>query len=361
MIEELRAEIDAADAKLVALIAQRLRLAAEIGQAKKEAGQPVVDPAREVEVLARVSELARQGGLDERTAETFFRQLIKLARGTQSASVAFQGEPGAYSQQAAHSFFSSGVCTLPRVSLAEVFAAVGSGEADYGAVPIENSLEGSICQTYDLLLESDLAVAGEVEVRVTHCLIANPGTTLDSIRKVYSHPQALGQCQSFLQHMGWEMVPTYDTAGSVKMIKEKELADGAAIASAEAASIYGMHVLRPALEDNPHNFTRFFILAREDAPPTGNDKTSLVFSVKHQPGTLYGFLGELAKNGLNLTKIESRPTRRTPWEYNFYLDFEGHRRDEKGQTVIEGLANHTTFLKVLGSYPRANGMDVPCI
>jgi chorismate mutase/prephenate dehydratase len=154
--------------------------------------------------------------------------------------------------------------------------------------------------------------------------------------------------------MSWEVIPAYDTAGSVKMIKENNILDGAAIASAEAARLYGMRILSCALEDNPHNFTRFFVLAEMDSPPTGCDKTSLVFSVKHQPGSLYGFLGELARRGLNLTKIESRPTRKTPWEYNFYLDFEGHRLDEKVRQALSSLETFATFVKVLGSYPRAN-------
>ena len=152
-----------------------------------------------------------------------------------------------------------------------------------------------------------------------------PGTTIDMVKAVYSHPQALGQCQAFLKKLGCERVPTYDTAGSVKMIKEKGIADGAAIASSRAAEIYEMNVLARGIEDNSNNFTRFFILSGQDSPPTGNDKTSIVFSVKHKPGALYDFLKTLAARNLNLTKIESRPKRQTPWEYNFYLDFEGHR------------------------------------
>jgi chorismate mutase/prephenate dehydratase len=359
-IEELRSEIDTIDAKLVALLAARLRLATEIGRVKKDVGQSVIDPAREVEVLSRIRELAWQEGLDEGVAENIFRLLIKLARSAQEVRVAFQGEAGAYSQQAAHIYFGPSASTLPQGDLAEVFAAVRANEADYGIVPVENSLEGSISQTYDLLRESDLKIAGEIEVRVTHCLIANLGVGIDDIKKVHSHPQALGQCRSFIQHMGWEIIPTFDTAGSVKMIKEKKLTDGAAIASAEAADIYGMNILSHALEDDPRNFTRFFVLAREDVLPTGNDKTSLVFSVKHQPGALHSFLEGLAGQGLNLTKIESRPTRQMPWEYNFYLDFEGHRQDEQVKTALAALAPFATFIKVLGSYPKAHRGDPMC-
>jgi chorismate mutase/prephenate dehydratase len=352
-IEGLRKNIDSIDEKLVNLLVERLDLAAQIGQSKRESGQPVVSLDREHEVLENISRLASASGLDVESMKTVFRQIITLSRGTQAARVAYQGEPGAYSQQAAFNAFGHGTETVPMEDLEDVFHAVDSGETAYGVVPVENSLEGSISKTYDLLLESELKVAGEIELRVTHCLIVNPGTTFDTIRKVYSHPQALGQSQAFLKHMDWELVPTYDTAGSVKLIKERNITDGAAIASAEAARVYGMTVLSCALEDNPHNFTRFFILSRQDAPPTGRDKTSLVFSVKHKPGMLYRFLGDLAENGLNLTKIESRPTRAAPWEYNFYLDFEGHRLEASVKNTLCKLESYATFIKVLGSYPRA--------
>jgi chorismate mutase/prephenate dehydratase len=220
-------------------------------------------------------------------------------------------------------------------------------------VPVENSLEGIISRVYDLLLDSSLKVCGETEVRVIHCLIASPGAGLDTIKKVYSHPQALGQCRSFLKHLGCELVPTYDTAGSVKMIKEKGLSDSAAIASARAAEIYGMKVLAQEIEDNPNNFTRFFVMAKEDAPPTGDDKTSIIFSTKNRPGALYAFLGEFARRDINLTKLESRPTRLKPWQYNFYLDFDGHRTGQAAREALEWLDKTSHFVKVLGSYPRA--------
>ena len=203
------------------------------------------------------------------------------------------------------------------------------------------------------LLDSDLRVCGETELRVIHCLIANPGTRLEMVKRVYSHPQALGQCRSYLSHLTFELVPTYDTAGSVKMIKEQKITDGAAIAGTRAAEIYGMQILAREIEDNPNNFTRFFILSTEDSPPTGDDKTSIVFSVKHKPGALYEFLRELADNKINLTKIESRPSRQKPWEYNFYLDFEGHHEDKIARQALDNLEQNALFVKVLGSYPKA--------
>jgi len=186
-----------------------------------------------------------------------------------------------------------------------------------------------------------------------HCLIANPPATLDSIKKIYSHPQALGQSGAFLKHLNAELIPSYDTAGSVKMIKERGILDGAAVAGARAAEIYGMKILARGIEDNQNNFTRFFVLAREDAVATGKDKTSIVFSVKHKPGALFSALKAFADSKVNLTKIESRPTRQRAWEYNFYLDFEGHRTEKKCADALKALEKYASFIKVLGSYAKA--------
>ncbi len=230
---------------------------------------------------------------------------------------------------------------------------VEQDESQFGITPVENSLEGSISKSYDLLLDSSLKVCGEIELKVCHCLIANPGATLDSEKRIYSHPQALGQCQGFIKHLKCELIPTYDTAGSVKFIKEKMINDGAAIASPRAAEIYKMNSITCGIEDNPNNFTRFFVLAKEDAPPSGNDKTSVVFAVKHKPGALFKFMEQLAIHKVNMTKLESRPTRQKPWDYNFYLDFEGHRQDLAVREALKHLEDHVIFIKVLGSYPKA--------
>jgi chorismate mutase/prephenate dehydratase len=205
-----------------------------------------------------------------------------------------------------------------------------------------------------LLLESELKVCGETELRVSHCLIGLPGSRLDLVKKVYSHPQALGQSRAFLKHLGAELISTYDTAGAVKMLKEQGTPDAAAVASARAAEIYGMKVLAREIEDNTNNYTRFFILSTHDSPRSGNDKTSLVFSVRHQPGALYESLKTLADCQLNMTKIESRPTRQKQWEYHFYVDVESHRDEKNFKKALEGLESTTLFIKVLGSYPRAS-------
>ena len=202
-------------------------------------------------------------------------------------------------------------------------------------------------------MNSSLKVCGELDLRIIHCLIANHNATLDMIKKVYSQPQALGQCQVFLRQLGCEVISTYDTAGSVKMIKDQNIIDGAAVASTRAAEVYDMKIIAREIEDNPNNFTRFFMLSKKDSPPTGFDKTSIVFSVKHKPGAIYDALKEFADGKINLTKIESRPTRQKAWEYNFYLDFEGHHQDKIVKETLDRLEEHSSFLKILGSYPRA--------
>lgn len=267
--------------------------------------------------------------------------------------VSFQGERGAYSESAVYAFFGSSVEVNPCRELKNVFEAVQRKDTPYGVVPVENSLEGSVNMTYDLFLVYDLKVCGEVIVKIDHCLIANPSTSLDAVEAIYSHPQALAQCRNYLEKLGRELIPTYDTAGSVKMLKEKGLKNAAAIASEKAAELYGMKILAREIADNPWNFTRFFVLSEKDAPKTGKDKTSIIFSTLHAPGSLFRAIEEFANRNINLTKIESRPTKQKPWEYNFYLDFEGHRTEKNCEDALDALQKKVAFLKVLGSYPKA--------
>jgi prephenate dehydratase len=281
-------------------------------------------------------------------------------------SIAFQGEHGAYSEEAIYKQFGREVKTVPTVTIHEVFNLTESGAVDLGVVPVENSVEGSINETYDMLLSSNLTVIGEVVLRVVHCLIALRTAKLGGIRVVYSHPQALAQCRNFVTSLGIEPVVTYDTAGSVKMIKEKRLEGAAAIAGERAAAIYGLKVLKKGIEDYSTNSTRFLIVARAGAEPEGSkgqaprrggvskgSKTSMMFAVPHTPGSLYNALEVFARAKINLTKIESRPTKERPWEYYFFVDFEGRRDDPKVVKVLSELAKKTAFLKVLGSYPRS--------
>lgn len=241
----------------------------------------------------------------------------------------------------------------PCESFTEVFESVNSGDVNYGVIPIENSIEGSVNRTYDLFLEYDLNVSGEIILRISHCLIAHPNAKLDQIKTVYSHPQALAQCRKFLKKHKLKATAAFDTAGSVKMIKEQKLLGAAAIASERAAQIYNMAILIREIEDNKNNSTRFFVLDKQDSPFTGQDKTSIIFGTKSIPGALYLVLKEFAKRNINLTKIESRPTKQTPWEYHFYLDFQGHRTQNQSQRALEAIKDKTLFVKILGSYKQA--------
>ncbi|MER3407598.1 MAG: prephenate dehydratase [Nitrososphaera sp.] len=294
--------------------------------------------------------------------------------------VAFQGERGAYGEMAALQYFSSSppsnkqVTLLPLKSFADVFDAVEEKKikkADFAVIPVENSIEGSVGEVYDLLLNTKLVAVGEVYQRVRHCLLASRGVRMQDVKTVYSHPQALGQCRSYLQAKKLDAMPAYDTAGSAKMIKEQNLRNAAAIASRRAAELYDMEILEEGIEDRKNNYTRFLVMApaarhfsknrKSQQPQQGGReedgrgyKTSIIFSVKHVPGALFGILGEFADGGLNLTKIESRPTKETPWEYNFYVDFEGSLQDAPVRKALAAIKGRTSYLKVLGSYRKAS-------
>jgi len=268
--------------------------------------------------------------------------------------VAFQGERGAYSEEAVASLFKEGAEPVPCSTFDEVFALVEEGRCERGVVPVENSLAGSIHRTYDLLLRHNLYIVGELNLRVSHCLIAHPGVELSAIRRVYSHPHALAQCEYSLRELGGvEVIATHDTAGSVKWIKEQGLRDAAAIASEKAAAFYGMTVLRRGFEDEKANYTRFIALSREPVDPEGASKTSLAFAGRNEPGLLFRCLSAFALRNIDLTKIESRPIRGVPWEYIFYLDFAGSMSEERCRRAVEQLKEMATFVRIFGSYPRA--------
>jgi chorismate mutase/prephenate dehydratase len=352
-LEALRKKIDEIDARIVELIAERQKISGDIGRGKRRTSRVIEDREREMAVLRNVRNIARGLRISPGDVEGIYRRIIDASKKVQGVAVAYQGEPGAYTEEAALRFFGPSTKGVPCETLDQVFEAVEGGGAPFALVPVENSLEGSITRAYDLLLDSPLMVCGETELRISHCLIALEGATFDSIRMVYSHPQALGQSRNFLKKLNAELVPASDTAGSVRMIKEEGRLDSAAVAGARAAELYGMKILAKEIEDNPHNFTRFFVLSKEDSPPTGSDKTSIVFSLKHKPGALYDCLREFAERKVNLTKLESRPTRHQPWEYNFYMDFSGHREEKDVAAALKALEEHAVFVKILGSYPRA--------
>jgi prephenate dehydratase len=266
--------------------------------------------------------------------------------------IAYQGEPGAYSEAAALRL-APHADTLPCRSFEDVFAAVEAGTATEGIVPIENSIAGSIHRNYELLVEHELPIVGEVELRVEHALLAAPGVRLDSVRRVYSHPQALAQCERFLRSLpGVEIVATYDTAGSAKMIRDEQITDAAAIAAERAAVIFGLSVLRAGIQDYDANITRFLIIRRKAIPIGEPDKTTIVFSVNNQPGALFKALSVFALRDIDLTKLESRPIRGRPWEYLFYADLAISRDDLRCARALVHLGEFARSLRTLGTYPR---------
>lgn len=265
--------------------------------------------------------------------------------------IAFQGERGAYSEDAAISFFKESVEAIPHTTFYDAIESTEIGKSDYTVLPVENSLEGSVGESYDLLFTTKLSVVSEIYHRINHCLIGFQN--LEKIDTVYSHPQALGQCRGFIQKNQLKPIPTYDTAGSVKILLELKKENIACIASKRAAEIYKVPVIKEGISDNPNNYTRFLILGKIKHEQTSKDKTSIIFSIKHTPGALYNVLEKFNLNKINLTKIESRPTKTTPWEYNFYVDFEGHQDQENIQKALSAIKPNTLFLKILGSYPRA--------
>ncbi len=264
--------------------------------------------------------------------------------------IAYQGEPGAYSEAAALRF-SPSATTLPCTSFDDVFAAVDTGKTTHGILPIENSIGGSIHRNYDLLLEHELPVVAEVLLQVSHNLLAFPGTKLQDIRKVYSHPQGLAQCEGFLSSLkGVEIVATYDTAGSAKMIRDQELKDAAAIASARAAEVFGLESLAAGIQDFKENITRFILISKAAADPEKADKTMIVFTLPNSPGALFKALSVFALRDIDLTKLESRPVRGRAFEYLFYADIAVPRQDLQCTRALVHLAEFAKSMRTLGSY-----------
>ena len=270
--------------------------------------------------------------------------------------VAFQGERGAYGEEAVVAYYGAEVLPVPRVSFADVFQAVASGEAERGLVPIENSQAGSINEVYDLLRTAGLFVTGEICRPINHCLLCLPGQRLGDITRVLSHPQALAQSDAYLRGLNVEIVAAYDTAGSAKLIREQELRGVAAVASARAAELYGLEVLASGIQTIAGNYTRFVELNRQPVqPPAEGAKTVLLLATSHTPGALYRALGEFAVRGINLLKLESRPSRERPWEYVFYLDIEGSPAQAPVAEALAALTDKAAFVQVFGSFRRDPG------
>lgn len=266
--------------------------------------------------------------------------------------IAFQGEPGAYSEAAALEHFGPNAQPLPCENFETVFSLVEKGRAAYGMIPIENSLAGSIHRNYDLLLQNNVRIVGERYLRVRHCLLTIPGARMEDIEKVISHPQALAQCDRYLRNHNLKSEAFYDTAGAAKHLATTRDPHLAAIASRRAGEVYGMQILADGIEDNQANFTRFLVIAKEPATPGEDAKTTIVFALRNQPGSLFKALSVFALRDIDLTKIESRPLVGTPWDYLFYVDFAASTETTVVKRALEHLEEYAVSLRILGSYPR---------
>ena len=349
-VDALRKKIDQIDEKVVALLNDRASLAARIGHSKRRNNEEVYVPSREQQVLQRVCRLSR-GPLSEQAIRAIFREVIGVCRSLESPlKVAFFGAEATYSHLAAREKFGSAATFLPTATISEVFQEVEQGRVSFGVVPIENSTEGVVAHTLDLLVESDLRICAELFLDIHHNLLSQEGRGGD-IDKIASHPQALAQCRRWLSsHFPNAKLEEVASTAHAAMMAAKN-PKVAAISSSLAKEIYDLQVVAENIEDQSHNSTRFLIIGRNDARPSGDDKTSLVFSVKDQPGILHRMLEPLAKSRINLTKIESRPLKNKPWEYMFFIDFRGHQEESGIKRAIKKLEKSCIFLKVLGSYP----------
>jgi chorismate mutase/prephenate dehydratase len=349
-LQPLREQIDSIDAQILDLLSQRGRVAQQVGHVKAETDAPVFRPEREAQVLRRVAE-RNPGPLKDQDVQTIFREIMSSCRALEKrVTVAYLGPAGTFSEQAVYQQFGSAVEGLPCVSIDEVFRATEAGTADFGVVPVENSSEGAINRTLDLLLATTAVISGEVSIPVHHSLMTKTGS-MDGVKVVCAHSQALAQCQVWLNlhHPGVERRAVASNAEAARMASEDPAV--AAIASEMAGEQYQLGVVQAHIQDDPHNRTRFLIIGSLRTDRSGQDRTSLVLAVPNKAGAVYNLLAPLATHGVSMTRFESRPARMGTWEYYFYVDIEGHLQDPAVARALEELKDNAAFFKVLGSYP----------
>lgn len=352
-LEPLRDRIDALDEQILVLLNQRAQVALQVGDVKKrfDATGPVLKPEREALIIRRLQTI-NGGPIPESAVAAVWGQVISACRGLESVlTVAFLGPQGSFSEQAAYEHFGQAITSLRCESFDEVFRSVEAGQADVGMVPVENSTEGAVNRSLDLLLHSSLKVLGERTIRIHHNLLTRTGG-LEGVKRVLGHPQALAQCQAWLSrnHPGMDRQPVASNAQAARMASEDPLC--AAIAGDAAAAAWGLSAVVSGIQDDPQNQTRFLAVGARDAGPTGNDKTSLIMAVPNRAGAVYEMLAPLSKHGVSMTRLESRPARTGQWEYYFYVDLLGHHQDEAVQEALSELRQQVAFFKILGSYPR---------
>lgn len=359
-LAKLRDQIDALDDRVLVLLNERARLAQAVGHLKLangEEGGPIYRPEREAQVVRRL-QAANAGPLPAEAVERLFKEVMSACRALeQPLSVAYLGPAGTFSEMAAVKHFGLSTQGVPVASFDEVFKAVEAGLAQYGVVPVENTTEGAIGRTLDLLLATPLTVCGEVMVRVRQNLLrrghGSGASGLEGIRVVYSHAQSLGQCSGWLNdHLpGAERMAVASNAEAARLAAAHE--DAAAIAGERAADLFGLAIVAAGIEDVTGNTTRFLVLSKDAAPPSGKDKTSLAIYVRNKPGALLELIEPFARLGVGLCKLESRPAKSGNWEYVFFVDLEGHREDARVAEALQEAKGHALSLKVLGSYPTA--------
>ncbi len=352
-LDNLRQRIDRIDEQLQELISERARVAEAVARAKQASGDTTYYRAeREAQVLRKVMERNR-GPLSDEEMARLFREIMSACLALEQVmTIAFLGPEGTFTQAAALKHFGHSVQTTPLATIGDVFREVESGAASYGVVPVENSTEGVVNHTLDEFMHSSLKICGEVTLRIHHHLLGK-GTDLSAVKKVYAHQQALAQCRKWLDtHLPKvELVDVSSNAEAARRAAEE--AGAAAIASEAAAEIYGLDILQRNIEDEPDNTTRFLVIGRRETPPSGVDKTSLLVYTDNRPGALYGILEPIARNGLSMSRIESRPSRQGMWNYVFFIDIEGHAQDENVARALQELEKTANIVKVLGSYPCA--------
>lgn len=353
-LNTLRQQIDSLDREILAKLNARARLAADIGRIKQRENAPIYVPAREEALLCKLADLS-EGPLQEAAIRSIFREIISASIALEKTlQIAYLGPQATYTQQAARKNFGSSVSYLPLGSIPDVFEAVERQEADYGVVPIENSSEGGVFHSMDMLVESDLCIVAEVYLPIEHCLIS--GSAQEKITRIYSKDQALGQCRNWLRRH----LPDAQLIASASTAQDIEAARGdsgtAVIASALVAEQYGVPLVAKGIQDKSDNTTRFLVIGREQCAcpsPQGGDKTSLLLTVNDEPSALQRALGAFGSRNINMSKIESRPSRRKAWDYVFFVDIEGHWQDESVQAAVSELRQCCPFVKWLGSYPGA--------
>ncbi len=348
-IEKIRKKIDHLDEKILDLLDERGKLTAEIGEIKKEKGLKPFSPERENKILSKLDK--RETALPTEGLKAIYREIISSCRRIQEpVRVCYLGPGGSFTHQAANRRFGSQADYKAVESIEDVFVDVEHGRCDYGVVPIESSLEGMVTRTLDMFIESNNKISNEILLPISHCLLSNTG--IKNIKVIYSHPQALAQCRGWIRRNLplAEVKETSSTSEAARIAVRKK--NAAAIGSSIAAEIYGLKVVEENIQDRRETYTRFLVIAKTSGGESGNDKTSIMFSIQDKVGALYEILKPFSAKKINLTKIESRPSKMGPWDYYFFVDFEGHEEDKKIREVLRDVKKHCVFLKTLGSYPK---------